>query len=713
MKKIFKIIITIIAIIIILFIIAGILLATLVNPNNFKNQISEAVYKETGRELAINGNIERSFFPWIGLRIHNVSLGNPPDFTNKNPFMTVGEADVNIKLMPLFSGKVEIGKVTLQNLDLNLIKNSAGKTNWENFSTKTKTTTPSQPTATTTQSASNTNHPNKPVSITISSIHINNANVTFTNEQTGQQIKIEKLQLKSSDVNLHKPFPLSLQFLIQSNKPALTAQISLDSNVTLDTTNLQFALEDLKLSSDLLGPNVSQNKMKIDLSANIAADLKQQTLNVSNLLITSNDLKAQGNVQGSQILSNPSFQGQLKVAQFNLKDFMSALGKPLNSQDPAALKRLALSTQFSATNKSLNLTQLDVNLDDSAIKGNINISNFKGPVMNFNIGINQLNLDRYLPADPPASAANGIPAAASKSSPAQASSAASADPSLRTARINGTLQVGMLIVSKIPLSNFYTQVAVNNSNVKLSPLNANLYEGSATGEVSINMQGSAPHYSINETLTGVDISQLLKSNRITGKGNVTANITMTGNDSNSMLHTLNGSTKFTVNNGALQGVNIPYQIERALALIKKQVPPAPTSDQTDFGQITGNGTFTNGVFNNTSLLLQSPDIKISGSGTANLITQQLDYHLKAVGMHTVTNAQGQTILEARQTEIPVQVTGTFSKPIVVPDLSAIAKTMIKSKVEERIQEKLNNLNQGNAPAGQIIKKAIIRNLLNQ
>src|ERR1700722_3916125 len=111
MKKSLKIIALVVLILIFLIVGASIALLTMVNPNTYKGQITSWVHNKTGRELVINGDIERSLFPWLGLRVHNVRLSNAPGFEPSNNFTSIGQVDVSVKLIPLLSRKIEIAKV--------------------------------------------------------------------------------------------------------------------------------------------------------------------------------------------------------------------------------------------------------------------------------------------------------------------------------------------------------------------------------------------------------------------------------------------------------------------------------------------------------------------------------------------------------------------------------------------------------------------------
>ena len=84
-----------------------------VDPNNYKEEISAAVLKKTGRELTIGGEIKWNVFPSIGLDLSDVTLGNPEGFGDQ-PMLDIGQAGISVKLMPLLNRKLEVGEAPLQ-----------------------------------------------------------------------------------------------------------------------------------------------------------------------------------------------------------------------------------------------------------------------------------------------------------------------------------------------------------------------------------------------------------------------------------------------------------------------------------------------------------------------------------------------------------------------------------------------------------------------
>ncbi len=118
----------------------AITVALLIDPNDYKDEIIAAVKENTGRELRIEGDLKLSLFPWLGLETGGIELANAPGF-GEQPFARVAAAGVRVKVLPLLQRELVVDSVTLDGLVLNLMRNRAGTTNWQDL----RTTAPAQP----------------------------------------------------------------------------------------------------------------------------------------------------------------------------------------------------------------------------------------------------------------------------------------------------------------------------------------------------------------------------------------------------------------------------------------------------------------------------------------------------------------------------------------------------------------------------------------
>ncbi|MDF3054923.1 MAG: asmA, partial [Gammaproteobacteria bacterium] len=470
MRKFFKLITYLIIILILLAVVAGVLVATLVDPNKFKEKISQRVVQETGRTLAINGNIEHSFFPWLGLKVHDVTLGNAPGFSPKEPFLNVGEMDVEVKLLPLLGGAVEIGKIVLKDASLNLAKNAAGQTNWDDLlSKKKKEVVKSEPTEESSPRAKFFK------TLSVAGIEVVDANVSWVDQKNNQTIKLTKVSVVSEDIVSGKKFPLTIKFNIAGLPDHLSGEYELNADITLDTQNNLYTLDDFKFNVTM----PAENSYEIKGSANkITLDLPDQTLDVVDFKASGNALEMEADLHVEQLVEAPVYTGNLNVKSSNLRNFLKAIKKEVQTKDTNVLGNFSFSANFRGTDNSLRLDAVNLHLDDSISKGNANITSFKPLAVDFNQTIDQLNVDRYRKPDAsPSPAMSTEQASALPSQPTVSADTSNKTDfaSLRKLTIGGGLNIGLLTVGETEFSQVHVQLLLQNGVLNVSPFTAQVH----------------------------------------------------------------------------------------------------------------------------------------------------------------------------------------------------------------------------------------------
>ena len=90
---------------------------------------ADQVRAQTGRELTIEGDIERSVFPTLSISTGRVTLSNAE--WAENPTMaSVDEFELAVKFFPLLVGDVQIETLRLVRPEANLEVNEDGAPNW-------------------------------------------------------------------------------------------------------------------------------------------------------------------------------------------------------------------------------------------------------------------------------------------------------------------------------------------------------------------------------------------------------------------------------------------------------------------------------------------------------------------------------------------------------------------------------------------------------
>src|SRR6056297_327220 len=130
MSKMLKIILGLVGVLVVVVLAAVIIIPLFVDPNDYRDDIARAVTEETGRDFEITGEVSLSVFPWLGLEVGSMRLGNPQGFGDA-PFVEIGSAAVGARLMPLLSRRLEVSRLRLEGLRLNLVRQADGTANWE------------------------------------------------------------------------------------------------------------------------------------------------------------------------------------------------------------------------------------------------------------------------------------------------------------------------------------------------------------------------------------------------------------------------------------------------------------------------------------------------------------------------------------------------------------------------------------------------------
>jgi AsmA protein len=336
-----------------------------------------------------------------------------------------------------------------------------------------------------------------------------------------------------------------------------------------------------------------------------------------------------------------------------------------------------------------------IKLDDSTIKAKFTAAE----PYQLDATIDKLNLDRYLGA-PEQSASAGKPAAPAEKPAPKAEADTPVDLSaLKGINAKGRIQIGALEVRGLKLAEVNAQFNAANGRVTVAPHSAKLYEGTISGELTVDANKN--QISLKEQLEGVSVGPILRDfaqqDRLEGKGNITLDVTTSGQTVNAMKRALNGTAKVQLRDGAIKGVNLGEVIRRGRTMLSGGSQSAAQGEsagdktqQTDFSELSASFTIKNGVAHNEDLDAKSPLFRLGGAGDINIGTSSLDYLAKA---SIVASGQGQGGAERDRLAgltVPVKLSGTFDDLKYSVDYRAMAGQAVKSEVGGKIKERLED-----------------------
>lgn len=243
MAKPLKILLAVIGSLLLLLIAAAIALPLLFDPNDYRDQIAEAVKKETGREFAV-GDIRLAVFPWLRVELKQVSLGNAEGF-GATPMLTAQRAELGVRLLPLLQDKrIVASRVTLEGVAAQLSVNAEGRNNWQDLIKPVDPAAPvdEQPIAQRIQK------------LDIGGIALDQVQLGYDDQQAGKKYQLDDLKLKIGRLHEGKAFPVEGSFKATASAPVTAAAVEFAGEVTLQLNgDVLLATPSLKLDATQSG----------------------------------------------------------------------------------------------------------------------------------------------------------------------------------------------------------------------------------------------------------------------------------------------------------------------------------------------------------------------------------------------------------------------------------------------------------------------------
>jgi len=468
----------------------------------------------------------------------------------------------------------------------------------------------------------------------------------------------------------------------------LLTNVTLKGKISADTGFKAFRTDRLTLAGKL------DEKLAFGLAATGAlADLAEEKISIDDLALTAGKmaLKAKADVTGFS--SAPAFTASVQSETFNLRQILSDLGSLPETADAKAMSAVKISASLAGTPDAVSVSSLKLRLDDTNITGKANVTLSPAPAYAFDVAVDSIDADRYLP--PPA------PEIVAKKKTAQASTPAKAPTPLpvellRSLALEGKLAVGKLKINKLHLSDIQLQAGAKEGLLTLDPLSADLYEGACGGHIRLDARDRLPNLTLTTNLAGVQSGKLLKDLQgeavVTGIANADMNLSATGENTDALLSSLGGTISFTFIDGSIRKVDIVGKlcntvmaaragslksediVSSALQMLTKKATGAQTAaaeaDSTSFSEMGGSMNFSGGIGTSDDLSLKSPLLRVQGAGSLDLPKQALDYDATAYLVKSCQGQGGEGTADLRNVPIPVTIKGPLTNLKVKPNLTA-------------------------------------------
>jgi AsmA protein len=714
------------AVLVLLFFALLAVIAFTVNPNDYKPMIVQLVKDKKQRTLTLEGDIKLALFPKLGADLGKISIS---EHNGTKVFAAMDSARLYVSWLPLLKKELVVDHVTVDGVRVNLVRYPDGTTNFDDLLTKEEESTQ--------------------VKFDIDGVKVTNAALSFDDQQGGRKFTLSAFNLKGGRLADATPTSIDVSFALQADKPALNIQAQLKSGLYFELEKKHYALRDMNLAVTGEAAGISGLDLTVkgsvdatpadkmlavdglkltlkgkhsagDLDVKLDApklQLAKDQLTSSNILLDAAIKQAQGDIHA--VLTVPAMEasgqafkagsvqlevtgkqkgnaiegkltgalsGNLQHQQFDLAQ-LKASARVADPKLPGGAMSVSLTGDAHADLEQQRVRlNVDTRLDDSNIKAKLGMDNFAAPAYSFDVAIDQIDVDRYLP-------------------PKQAKSAEPEKPldlsALKKLNARGSLRIGKLKFSNIKSTNVRVEVQAADAKVAVNPLSANLYKGTLNGSLNVNALAT-PQFAVKQRLSNISIGPLLRDaiakDILEGRGSVTLDVTTQGATVSAMKKALNGNAVLNLADGTIKGINVAASLRSAKAglgtLKGERTQAANQREQTDFSELKASFTIRNGIAHNSDLSAKSPLLRLGGAGDINIGANSMTYVAKATVVGSLEGQGGKELAALKGITVPVRVAGPFDALKYTLDFNALAGEVVKQKVEEKKEELKSKVQEG-------------------
>lgn len=626
-------------------IVAAILIIPLFfDVNKYRPEIENQVVQATGRSFSLGEDIDLSIFPWVGVKVTDVRFGNPEGFDTEQ-MVRVDKFEVRLKVMPLLSKKIEVKTFVLDRPEIVLEKRKDGTANWENIGPEKPAGKAQEPAAEKKTGKSGEGSPIQ--GLIVHKFAITNGKLIFIDQTAGTRKEIVDLNLILSDITLDKPVKIDFSAKLDNKPVSLTG------------------------TAGPIGSDPAKGVKTIDFVVKALDQL---------------DMKVKGSI--SDPAGSQQFDLNIDVASFSPRKFMDGLGMefPIKTSDPSVLNKVALKVRVKGNPANVNLSDGLLVLDDSNLKFSAAAKAFEKPDITFDLALDGINLDRYLPEPPPSEGEKAAKPAESK--PAAEDKPVDYTP-LRKLVMDGKIKVGKLIANRATVEDIVVHVLAKNGIITVDPMDLKLYGGSVDSSLALNVQKDQPKTNLKLSAKGIQAGPLIKdaAQKELIEGTLTSDLDLylTGDKPEMIKQTLNGKGQLLFTDGAIIGIDLADSVRNVKSKLGMGEKPKE-KPRTDFAELKIPFTAQNGLTTIDGTSMISPLLRILVNGKVDLPKENLDVRVEPKFVATL---KGQGDTKARSgVMVPVLITGNFASPKIRPDLKGLIGAGPGDLDTKAVQEKV-------------------------
>jgi len=355
------------------------------DPNAYKYKLEELVQERYQRTLTIDGEIELSLFPRIGLYVQGVSLSEP---NSTDTFASIESTRLAVAVWPLLSNSFVVDHVAISGLKARVVRDKQGQFNFSNLvgGTQPVTDSPSNPAEalvgaaqTAAQAITSGNLPptRNNMQIDIAGLDLKDGEVQMQDAITGMAVAFTRINANTGRVTFNQPFDVRMTARVEGGYPRVDANLTGQALLTLDPSAKRYAAQrlDLRMDGKLPGAEAKSLVMR----GNLAFNGQKSALDVGGLEllfqgdVTEPSVKAT-NVEASVAIPKLAIdphKSQLQIEKLAVRAKGGVVDGPFElAVDAPALNISPASATGEALTGRVRISGLDASFGLNGISGN-------------------------------------------------------------------------------------------------------------------------------------------------------------------------------------------------------------------------------------------------------------------------------------------------------------------------------------------------------
>jgi AsmA protein len=257
---------------------------------------------------------------------------------------------------------------------------------------------------------------------------------------------------------------------------------------------------------------------------------------------------------------------------------------------------------------------------------------------------------------------------------------------LKAADADFTVEAGSIKAGDLAFGRSVMTAALHDGRLEVDIREINVYEGSGTARLVVDARPATPAFAIAADLANLQAQPFLaaaaKFDRLIGAGGGRINLTASGDSQAAIMRSLDGTGGFDFKDGAISGINIAAALRGLEDAMQGNLnlEAFSSSASTDFTDLLGQFTVADGVATLSDFQLNSPLVRVTGSGTLDIGGQSLALHLDPRAVASSQGQGGQSDLDGLG--VPLKIEGTWGAVSAGVDQEAVQAMLVQRARDE-------------------------------